>query len=212
MQIISKIYASVDAALAALKAASPLLVSTDKDGEDHLSPCGLDADGARFDVIVTPLTTPGVGTVPGPEMPDGSHGPDMPAPATPTGEFQVDIYWQGVDAPTLSGGRSADAPATAFEPPIPDEPDAPVVPSFVSLFQGRTVMRATQFAGFPSLFHAVDAFVEAHKDDMPTLYDAWNYSNGFDRHGAMIGSLGPQFNLTDQILDALFIAAAKVRA
>jgi len=212
MQIISKIYASVDAALAALKAASPLLVSTDKDGEDHLSPCGLDADGARFDVIVTPLTTPGVGTVPGPEMPDGSRLPDMPAPPTPTGEVQVDIYWQGVDAPTLSGGRAADAPATTFEPPALPEPDVPSVPTFVSLFQGRTIMRRMGLPSGGTLFDAVDAYVEAHKADNSTLYDAWNYSNGFDRNGAMVNTLAPAFGLTDAQLDTLFTQAAAVQA
>lgn len=125
MQIepISKIFASHGAALAALKSASPLLVSTDQEGGDHVASAGLDADGARFDVVLSPLTTPGVGVIPGPEMPDGSHGPDMPAPPTPTGEVQVDLYWQGADAPTLSGGRSADAPATAFESPPPTYPD-----------------------------------------------------------------------------------------
>lgn len=123
MQIISKIFASHDAALDALKAASPLFVSTDKDGGENLSPCGLDADGARFDVIVTPLTTPGVGTIPGPEMPDGSRLPDMPAPQTLTGEVQVDIYWQGATAPVIAGGVDMPAAATAFEPPLPDAPE-----------------------------------------------------------------------------------------
>lgn len=119
MQTISKIFASDAAALAALKSVSPLLVSTDQDGGDHVASAGLDADGARFDVVLTALATPGVGVIPGPEMPDGSHMPDMPAPATPTGEIQVDIYWQGKSAPTLSGGRAADAPATEFAPPVP---------------------------------------------------------------------------------------------
>lgn len=119
MQIISKIFASDAAVLAALKAASPLLVSTDKEGVDHVVACGLDANGARFDVVLTPLSTPGVGTIPGPKMPDGSDGPPLPAPATLTGEVQVDVYWQGPDVPTLAGGRAAQGPASSFDPPRP---------------------------------------------------------------------------------------------
>jgi hypothetical protein len=212
MQIASRIYATEAAALAALKTASPLFVSTDKEsGADRLSPSGMPGDRQRFDIVLTPLTEPVEGTIPGPQMPDGSRMPDMPAPATPTGEFQVDVYWQGKSAPTLSGGRAADAPATAFEPPaLPIV--ATEVPQIVTLFQGRTIMRQMPMPGGGTLFDAVDAYIETHKADNPTLYDAWNYSNGFDRHGAMIGSLGPQFNLTDQILDALFTAAAKVHA
>lgn len=136
MQIISKIFASHAAALAALKAASPLFVSTDKDGEDHLSPCGLDADGARFDVIVTPLTTPGVGTVPGPEMPNGSRMPDMPAPPTPTGEVQVDLYWQGAQVPTIIGSaRDALVPMVNFNPPLTEINPNPIPwLNFMALF------------------------------------------------------------------------------
>ncbi len=211
MQTISKIFASTAAALAALKSASPLLVSTDQDGGDHVASAGLDADGARFDVVLTALTTPGVGVIPGPQMPDGSHMPDMPAPATPTGEFQVDIYWQGKSAPTLSGGRAADAPATAFEPPaLPIV--ATEVPQIVTLFQGRTIMRQMPMPGGGTLFDAVDAYIETHKADNPTLYDAWNFSNGFDRRGAMVRALAPAFGLTDAQLDTLFTQAAAIHA
>lgn len=203
MQIISKIFASDAAALAALKAASPLFVSTDKDGEDHLSPCGFDADDARFDVIVTPLTTPGVGTIPGPEMPDGSRLPDMPAPPSLTGEVQVDLYWQGVDAPTLSGGRSADAPATAFEPPAPPEP---VTPDEVPLWALRAAIKeAGKFAD-------IDAFVESHKDDMPALWEAWNMGNTVSRLSMLVASFAPQYQISDAERDALMRRAAEISA
>lgn len=120
MQTISKIFASDAAALAALKSASPLLVSTDPDGVDRITNAGLDEYGARFDVVLSPLTTPGVGVIPGPEMPDGSRMPDMPAPATPTGEIQVDIYWQGEKVLRMDSGTVAETVAVEFSPPTPN--------------------------------------------------------------------------------------------
>lgn len=122
MQIISKIFASHDAALAALKAASPLLVSTDMDGVDHLSLCGLDAGGARFDVVLTPLTTQGAEeTLLGATLPDGTKTPDMRyRPVVETGEFQVDLYWQGEIVPIIDGGTIAETAAIEFSPPTPD--------------------------------------------------------------------------------------------
>ncbi len=136
MQIISKIFASHVAAISALKAASPLLVTTDKDGIDHISPSGLDASGSRFDLFLTPLTKPGVGTIPGPEMPDGSHGPDMPAPPTPTGEVQVDLYWQGAQVPTIIGSaRDALVPMVNFNPPLTEINPNPIPwLNFMALF------------------------------------------------------------------------------
>lgn len=64
---------------------------------------------------------------------------------------------------------------------------------------------------FPTLFDAVDAYVEAHKTDNHALYDAWNYSNGFDRHGALVGSLAPAFGITEDQLDAMFRAGANIK-
>lgn len=136
MQTISRIFASNAAALAALKSASPLFVFTDPDGVDHISNAGLDADGARFDVVVSALTTPGVGVIPGPQMPDGSHGPDMSAPATPTGEIQVDIYWQGAQVPTIIGSaRDALVPMVNFNPPLTEINPNPIPwLNFMALF------------------------------------------------------------------------------
>lgn len=212
MQIASRIYATEAAALVALKAASPLFVSTDKEsGADRLSSSGMPGARQRFDIVLTPLTEPVEGTIPGPKLPDGSDGPPLKAPDRRTGEFQVDIYWQGDDAPALAGGRAAGAPATAFEPPaLPIV--ATEVPQIVTLFQGRTIMRQMPMPGGGTLFDAVDAYIETHKADNPTLYDAWNYSNGFDRSGAMVRALAPAFGLTDAQLDTLFTQAAAVHA
>lgn len=120
MQIASRIYATEAAAIAALKTASPLFVSTDKEsGADRLSPSGMPSDRQRFDIVLTPLTEPVEGTIPGPKLPDGSDGPPLKAPDRRTGEFQVDLYWRGDDAPALAGGRAAAAPTTEFAPPVP---------------------------------------------------------------------------------------------
>ncbi len=203
MQIISKIFASDAAVLAALKAASPLLVSTDKEGVDHVVACGLDANGARFDVVLTPLTTPGVGTIPGPKMPDGSDGPPLPVPATLTAEVQVDLYWQGTSPPTLAGGRAADAPAVDFAPPVAPEP---TTPDEVPLWSLRA---ATKEAG---KFAAIDAFVESHHDDMPAIWEAWNMGNVVSRTSTLVASFAPQFQIDAAERDALMRRAAEISA
>lgn len=203
MQIIPKIFASDAAVLAALKAASPLLVSTDKEGVDHVVACGLDANGARFDVVLTPLTTPRVGTIPGPKMPDGSDGPPLPAPPTLTGEVRVDLYWQGKDAPTLAGGRAADAPAVDFAPPVAPEP---TTPDEVPLWSLRA---ATKEAG---KFAAIDAFVESHHDDMPAIWEAWNMGNVVSHTSTLVASFAPQFQIDAAERDALMRRAAEISA
>ena len=136
MHTIFRKFASYGEALAALKAADAGLVTTDKDGVDHFATAGFDPAGARFDVIVTPLTTPGVGTVPGPEMPDGSRMPDMPAPPTLTGEVQVDLYWQGAQVPTIIGSaRDALVPMVNFNPPLTEINPNPIPwLNFMALF------------------------------------------------------------------------------
>lgn len=123
MHTIFRKFASHGAALAALKAVDAGLVTTDKDGADHFATASFDPAGARFDVVVTPLSTPGVGTVPAPSIPGMPELPPMPAPPTLTGEVQVDIYWQGDTPPTIASGTVATTAATAFDPPLPDAPE-----------------------------------------------------------------------------------------
>lgn len=202
MQIISKIYASVDAALAALKAASPLLVSTDKDGEDHLSPCGLDADGARFDLIVTDVVAPTGKMIEWPE--DGPPIPLMPEMAA-TGEVQVDLYWQGATLPVIAGGVAVEHAALAFEPPTPTPTQAPT-PDEVPLWSLRAALREA------GRFAAIDAFVEQHKDDMPALWEAWNMGNTVSRSSMLVASFAPQFQIEAAERDALMRRAAEISA
>lgn len=111
-----------------------------------------------------------------------------------------------------SAAKAAAVAALASEAAVPLVKDPRPVPSVVTLFQGRTVMRAMPGPPpFPTLFDAVDAYVEAHKTDNHALYDAWNYSNGFDRHGALVGSLAPAFGITEDQLDAMFRAGANIK-
>lgn len=62
------------------------------------------------------------------------------------------------------------------------------------------------------LFTTMDAFVEAHKLDMPTLWEVWNYGNYFVRNSPAIMSLGPTFGLSAEQIDALFLEASTVVA
>jgi len=204
MQIASRIYASEAAAIAALNTASPLFVSTDKDsGADRLSPSGMPSDRQRFDIVLTPLTEPVEGTIPGPKLPDGSDGPPLKAPDRRTGEFQADLYWQGDDAPALAGGRAAGAPATAFEPPALPEPETP---DEVPLWSLRAAIKEA------GKFAAIDAFVESHKDDMPALWETWNMGNTVSRLSMLVASFAPQFQISDAERDALMRRAAEISA
>lgn len=57
-------------------------------------------------------------------------------------------------------------------------------------------------------FAAIDAFVEAHKDDQPTLWEAWNMGNTVVRDSMLISQFAPQFGIDAAERDALLIAAA----
>ncbi len=203
MHKIFRKFASYGEALAALKAADAGLVTTDKDGVDHFATAGFDPAGARFDVIVTPISTPGVGTVPAPSIPGMPELPPLPAPPTLTGEVQVDIYWQGTSPPTLAGGRAADAPAVDFAPPVAPEP---TTPDEVPLWSLRA---ATKEAG---KFAAIDAFVESHHDDMPAIWEAWNMGNVVSRTSTLVASFAPQFKIDAAERDALMRRAAEISA
>jgi hypothetical protein len=91
--------------------------------------------------------------------------------------------------------------------PAPDEPQ-PFKIASVTLWQARTVLRAH------NLFDAVDTYVEAHKVDIPQLYEVWNYGNAVSRTSPLIAAIGalPQFNLTDEQIDAMFMEAASLTA
>ena len=87
--------------------------------------------------------------------------------------------------------------------PAPDPaPAAPEVPAEVPLWALRATLKET------GKFAAIDAFVEAHKDDQPTLWEAWNMGNTVVRDSMLISQFAPQFGIDAAARDALLIAAA----
>lgn len=113
MQTISRKFPSRAEATLALKAADAALVSTGPDGVDRIVGAGLDAQGARFDVVVTDLVVRTGRKVAGPA---GAAGPLFDELA-PSGEVQVDIFWQGLGPPMIADGVDVEEPAVALEPP-----------------------------------------------------------------------------------------------
>ena len=86
------------------------------------------------------------------------------------------------------------------------------VPDSVTLFQGRTIMRnIPNPGGAGTLFDVVDAYIESNKNNNHALYDAWNYSNGFERNGALVSSLAPAFGISNTQLDQIFRQASVIR-
>ena len=125
MITISKIFPSQADAIKALADANAGLVMVDKQS-GATSPIATGAgSGARWDLFLTPLTAPGTAAV---TIPGVAGAPDMtlPAPAIATGEWQVDLFWQGDSpAPAIAGGAASSALAVAFVPPPPVMAPAP---------------------------------------------------------------------------------------
>jgi len=82
------------------------------------------------------------------------------------------------------------------------EPEPEPVPRSVSAVQGRAALDG---AGM------LDAATAAAQAAGGVAAIAWEYATSFDRDNATIAALAAQIGLTDADLDALFIAAAKVR-
>ena len=84
--------------------------------------------------------------------------------------------------------------------------DPVVVPASVTMRQGReALIRA-------GLDEAVDAAIAAIQDPVSrkVALNAWTMSNNFERRNGFISQLGPAIGLTDEQIDALFIAAARL--
>lgn len=136
------------------------------------------------------------------EIIDPPHGvpvdqmfhPDVVAALVPVpdpGEVAPGWGWDGV----------------GFTPPAPP---APVVPREVTNFQARAVL--AQMPGSApgrTLFQDVD---DALRDQGGIAWQAWEYANTISRGGALVGAMAAQMGITEQQLDALFIAAAAIEA
>lgn len=84
--------------------------------------------------------------------------------------------------------------------------------SRVTMFQAREALRRTPSPQGGTLLDRVNAYVEAHKDDQPTLGLAWEYATHVERRGAFVNALAAHLGFSDTDLDALFAAAADVDA
>ena len=59
------------------------------------------------------------------------------------------------------------------------------------------------------IFNAADAYIEAHKDSEPDLYQAWNYGNLLSRGSNLVKTMQARLGISDEQLDAMFAEAAK---
>jgi hypothetical protein len=80
---------------------------------------------------------------------------------------------------------------------------APAVPYEVTMRQARLALFA---AGKLS---SVDAAIDAMPEPNKTLARIeWEYSNAVQRDNAFVAALGPALGMTDEQIDALFVAAS----
>ena len=91
----------------------------------------------------------------------------------------------------------------AIPPPPP-----PPVPQEVTNFQARALlMNMPVNAEGRSLFDDVNDALRAVGG---VAFQAWEYGTVFPRDSELIATLSAQFNLTDEQLDQMFIAAAQI--
>ncbi|GAB4112339.1 MAG: hypothetical protein Fur0019_18830 [Tibeticola sp.] len=89
-------------------------------------------------------------------------------------------------------------------PPAPSA-DASAVPQVVSAFQAKAALMQ---AGLYDVIHA-----RLTAPDAPPLAKlAWGSAREFERASPTIAAIGAAFSITDQQLDALFVAASKIKA
>ena len=90
---------------------------------------------------------------------------------------------------------------------IPSPPAAPQIPQITN-FQARALL--LQMPGSVegrTLFQDVD---DALRQLGGVAWQAWEYTTVFPRDSELIATLAAQFNLTDEQLDQMFIAAAQI--
>jgi hypothetical protein len=77
------------------------------------------------------------------------------------------------------------------------------VPEAVTMFQARAALMQA------GLFEAVDAHCKVAGG---IVFQAWEYANHCYRDSELVRSLGSEFDLSSEQIDALFIAADQVKA
>lgn len=93
-----------------------------------------------------------------------------------------------------------------FSPP----PQIISAPQSVTMFQAREALRRSPAAGDGNLLDAINAYVEGHRTDAPTLALAWEYATDVERDGAFVAALASLFGLDAAALDDLFRLAATI--
>ena len=91
-------------------------------------------------------------------------------------------------------------------------PQPSPVPASVPMFQAREALRRTPGGDGGTLLDKVNAHVDAHRVDNPTLALAWEYATQVERYGAFVTTLAGVFGLDETALDNLFGLAATIDA
>lgn len=86
------------------------------------------------------------------------------------------------------------------------------VPGAITMFQAREQLRRIAAPEGGTLLDAVNALVEARRDEEPTLALAWEYATHVNRSSMFVGSLAARLSLSDETLDELFRQAATIIA
>lgn len=86
-------------------------------------------------------------------------------------------------------------------------------PVAVTAYQVREALRFTPdpLGGGETLLDAVEAYVAAHAADHPTLKNAWDWIDPWERDSALVLGLGEAFGMTPENIDELFKLAATMK-
>jgi hypothetical protein len=91
-------------------------------------------------------------------------------------------------------------------------PEDPGVPPAVSMFQAREALRRTLSPRGGTLLEAIDAYVESHRIQQPTLALAWEYATRIERDSVLVAALASHFGLDGPAIDRIFQLAATIDA
>jgi hypothetical protein len=204
--IVSLKFADRAAAVAALAAHG--ISATDKDG-GAIIPTTSHIDGARVDIDVQGGGTGVVLEPTGGTRRDEALGIDMPEMA-PCAGFFVNISWGGANPPDFGG--AVVAPRGAVMPSAPPAAPSPV-PASVTAFQAREALgRSPNPLGEGNMKDAVAAYVAAHEADNPTLRNAWDWVDPWERDSVFVLGLTEAFGMSPENIDDLFRLAATMKS
>ena len=120
------------------------------------------------------------------------------------------------DRPFLVSRGHADGRVTLYYPgdeipPIP-QPTGPVVPDHVTKRQARAVLILTPHPQAGTMLAAVEAALDAIEDPVQRALarNEWDHSGVVERHRGLVSQVAGALGLSDEQLDAMFIAAAAI--